>query len=172
MLPVYVDDMIITSDDEGIAQLKTGLGKKFEVKDFGQFRYFLGIKIIRETEGIVLSQRKYVLDLLIKTNMLDCKLVVSPIDVKVKINADVEERVDRERYQKLVNRLIYLCHTCLDISFAVSVVSRYMHDPGKDHMDAISDLLDSLLFHLISSHDLDHVLQFIHIHLSLSSWVA
>jgi Reverse transcriptase (RNA-dependent DNA polymerase) len=36
MLAVYVDDMIITGDDEGeIAQLKTRLGKEFEVKDLG-----------------------------------------------------------------------------------------------------------------------------------------
>ena len=40
-------------------------------------------------------------------------------------------------YQRLVGRLIYLTHTRPDISFAVSVVSRYMHDPRKYHMDAV-----------------------------------
>jgi Reverse transcriptase (RNA-dependent DNA polymerase) len=64
MLAVYVNDMIITDDDKGkIAQLKARLEKKFEVKDLGQLRYFLGIEITRGVEGIVLSQRKYVLDL-------------------------------------------------------------------------------------------------------------
>jgi hypothetical protein len=37
----------------------------------------------------------------------------------------------------LVGRLIYLCHTHPDISFAVSMVSRYIYDPRKDHMDAL-----------------------------------
>jgi Reverse transcriptase (RNA-dependent DNA polymerase) len=56
MLVVYVDNMIITGDDEGeIAQLKARLGKEFEVKDLGQLRYFLGIEIARGAEGIVLS---------------------------------------------------------------------------------------------------------------------
>jgi Reverse transcriptase (RNA-dependent DNA polymerase) len=74
MLTVYVDDMIITGDDEGdIAQLKARLGKEIEVKDLGQFRYFLGIEIARGAEGIVLSQRKYVLDLFTETGMLGCR---------------------------------------------------------------------------------------------------
>jgi Reverse transcriptase (RNA-dependent DNA polymerase) len=43
MLTVYVDDMIITGDDEGeIAQLNAKLEKKFEVKDLGQLSYFIG----------------------------------------------------------------------------------------------------------------------------------
>jgi hypothetical protein len=66
---------------------------------------------------------------------------VSPIDVKAKISADAGEQVDRERYQRLVGRLIYLCHTHPDISFAVSVANHYMHDPKKDHMDAVYHIL-------------------------------
>jgi hypothetical protein len=58
--------------------------------------------------------------------------------VKVKISADVGEHVERERYKILIGRLIYLCHTRTDISFATSVVSRYMHDSRKGHMDTIS----------------------------------
>jgi hypothetical protein len=47
--------------------------------------------------------------------MLGCKPAVSPIDVKAKISADVGEQVDRERYQRLVGKLIYLCHTHSDM---------------------------------------------------------
>lgn len=142
MLAVYVDDMIITGDDEGeIAQLKARLGKEFEVKDLGQLRYFLGIEVARGEEGVVLSQRKYVLDLLKETGMLGCKPATSPIDQKFKLSAEAGEPVDRERYQRLVGRLIYLSHTRPDISFAVSVVSRYMHDPRKGHMEVVYRIL-------------------------------
>jgi Reverse transcriptase (RNA-dependent DNA polymerase) len=55
MLVVYVNDMITIGDDGGIAQLKTRFGKKFEIKDLGQLRYFLEIEIARGVEGIVLS---------------------------------------------------------------------------------------------------------------------
>ena len=99
MLVVYVDDMIIIGDDESeIAQLKVRLGKEFEVKDLGRLRYFLGIEVARAPERIVLSQRKYVLDLLTETGMLGCKPAVSPIDVKAKISTEAGEHVDRERY--------------------------------------------------------------------------
>jgi hypothetical protein len=73
--------------------------------------------------------------------MLGCRPAVSPIDVKTKIGADAGEQVDRERYQRLVDRLIYLCHTRPDISFAVNVVSHYMYDPRKGHMDIVYHIL-------------------------------
>jgi Reverse transcriptase (RNA-dependent DNA polymerase) len=136
ILVVYVDDIIITENDEGeIAQLNARLGKKFEIKDLKQFRYFFGIETAHGAKRIVLSQRN-VLDLPTETDMLGCGPTVSSIDVKTKISADVGKHIDRERYQKLVDKLIYLCHARPDISFAVSVVSHYMHDLRKDHMDA------------------------------------
>ncbi|XP_020268393.1 uncharacterized protein LOC109843843 [Asparagus officinalis] len=142
MLAVYVDDMTITRDDEKeIVHLKVRLGKEFEVKDLGLLRYFLGIEIARGAEGVVLSQRKYALDLLKETGMLGCKPVTTPIDQKFKLGVEVGEPVDCDRYQRLVGRLIYLSHTRPDISFAVSVVSRYMHDPRKGHMDAVFQIL-------------------------------
>jgi Reverse transcriptase (RNA-dependent DNA polymerase) len=92
MLAVYVNDMIITGDnEEEITQLKARLKKKFEVKDLRQFRYFFGIEIDRGAEEIVLFERKYVLDLLTETSMLGCRPAVSPIDVKSKIGADAGE---------------------------------------------------------------------------------
>lgn len=81
ILAVYVDDIIITGDDEvEIKSLKKNLRKQFEVKDLGQLRYFLGIEIARSKKGIVLSLRKYVLDLLSETSMLGCQPASTPID--------------------------------------------------------------------------------------------
>ena len=71
-LIIYVDDMIITEDDrEEIANLKKRLFQKFEMKDLGRLKYFLGIEVLRSNKGIFISQRKYVLDLLAETGMLD-----------------------------------------------------------------------------------------------------
>ena len=61
--------------------------------------------------------------------MLGCRPIVSPIDRNHKLCAESGDLVDKEAYQRLVERLIYLCHIRPDISYAVSVVSRYMHDP-------------------------------------------
>ena len=72
-------------------------------------------------EGIFVNQRKYVLD---ETGMLGCKLAETPIEPNVKLQPTKAKNVkDRDRYQRLVGRLIYLSHTCPDIAFSVSMVS-------------------------------------------------
>ena len=68
ILAIYVDDIVITRDDvEEIKKLKERLGNAFEVKDLRPLRYFLGIETARSSKGIILSQRKYVFDLLGET---------------------------------------------------------------------------------------------------------
>jgi hypothetical protein len=133
---------VVTGDDvEEIKSLKERLGRAFEVKDLGPLRYFLGIEIARSSKGIVLSQRKYVLDLLAETGMLGCRPCGSPIDRNHQTCAYSRDPVDKGAYQRLVGRLIYLCHTRSDISYAVSVVSRYMHDPRTGHMGVVYQIL-------------------------------
>ena len=142
ILAVYVDDIIITGDDDvEIAKLKGCLSQAFEVKDLGKLKYFLGIEVARSSKGISLSQRKYTLDLLDDVGMMGCRVASTPIDQNSKITAESGEPIDKEKYQRLVGRLIYLCHTRPDISFAVSVVSRYMHDPRDGHLEAAQRIL-------------------------------
>ena len=75
-LIVYVNDIVITCNDrDGIRKLKQHLFSHFQTKDLGKLKYFLGIKIAQSNSGVVISQRKYVLDILEETSMLDCKLV-------------------------------------------------------------------------------------------------
>src|SRR6185312_8872329 len=134
--------IVITGDDvEEIKNLKERLGRAFEVKDHGPLQYFVGIEIARSSKGIILTQRNYVLDLLAETGMLGCRPCGSPIDRNHQTCAESGDPVDRERYQRLVGRLIYLFHTRPDIAYAVSVVSRYMHDPRTGHMEVVYQIL-------------------------------
>ena len=86
VLIIYVDDMVVTGDDIGeIRRLKDQLSSEFEMKDLGNLKYFLGIEVARNKDCIILSQRKYVLDLLAKTSMLDCTPVDTPIEQNYQI---------------------------------------------------------------------------------------
>ena len=85
-LIVYVDDIIITSSDQdGIPKLKQHFFSHFQIKDLGKLKYFLGIEIAQFKSSVVMSQRKYVLDILKETCMLDCKPVDTPMDPNVKL---------------------------------------------------------------------------------------
>jgi len=56
-LIVYVDNIIIIGNDEGIVQLKQYLAQNFRTKKFGHLRYFLGIELTQRKDGLVISQK-------------------------------------------------------------------------------------------------------------------
>ncbi|CAM8995198.1 unnamed protein product [Rhodiola kirilowii] len=117
VLIVYVDDIILTGDDlQEMIRLKQSLAKEFEIKDLGQLKYFLGVEIARSKRGIVVTQRKYILDLLKETGMSGCKPADTPIEPNVKLG-DVKDGVpvDKGRYQRLVGK----------INLLVTYTSRY-----------------------------------------------
>ena len=60
------------------------------MKNLGGLKYFLGIKVVRSSEGIFLTQRKYVLDLFAEIGMLNCK----PIDTPIVQNHRLKEHPD------------------------------------------------------------------------------
>ncbi|KAJ9552767.1 hypothetical protein OSB04_016812 [Centaurea solstitialis] len=135
---VYVDDIIITGDDEvGITELKQFLQSQFQISDLGRLRYFLGIEVSRSPQGILLSQRKYVLDMLTECGLLGCKLVDTPmLPTRKLLPEDGDPMKDPERYRRLVGKLNYLIVTRPDISFTVSVLSQFMAAPYTGHWDA------------------------------------
>jgi len=78
-LIVYVDDIVLTrSKNNGISQLKQHLCHHFQTKDFGKLKYFLGIKVAQFNDGIVISQRKYVMDTLEETGLMSSNLLIHP----------------------------------------------------------------------------------------------
>ncbi len=138
---VYVDDLIKANEDE-ILRIRENLSVRFQMKELGQVEHFLGLEVDRTPEGIFLHQKKYSTDLLKKFGMSDCKPVSTPMEPNVKMCAN-EGRVleDATMYRKLVGSLINLTLTRPDISYVVGVVSRYMQNPKKPHLEAVRRIL-------------------------------
>ena len=89
LLVVYVDDIVINkSESKGILSLKSFLHSQFHTKNLGMLKYFLGVKVMRSKQEILLSQRKYVLDLLSKTGKLGVKPCNTTITPNVQITKE------------------------------------------------------------------------------------
>ncbi|GJW47945.1 uncharacterized mitochondrial protein-like protein [Tanacetum coccineum] len=116
----YENDILITGQDkEFIDSLKVQLHQTFSIKDLGALHYYLGIEFLRNTTDLVMSQRKYTLDLLRLANLLDSKPCATPLEPTTKLNlTDGISLSDPKLYKTLVGKLIYLTITRPDISFA------------------------------------------------------
>ena len=108
---MLVDDIVITRNNKNEKQaLKWILAKAFEIKELEKLKYFLGIKMAHLRQGIFISQQKYVINILKETRKLACKY--TPIDPNHKLEETNEDVVvEKEMYQRLVERHIYLSHT-------------------------------------------------------------
>ena len=126
---LYVDDLIITSSQPTLIQnLKSDIQKQFEMIDLGLLHCFLGLQIWHMADGMFLSQLKYATDLLAHFHMSDCKSAPTPFQSGVKLIVEcTTPLVDATLYRQLVGSLIYLTHSQPDLSFSISLVSRFMH---------------------------------------------
>ncbi|KAH9657209.1 hypothetical protein KPL70_022963 [Citrus sinensis] len=147
-LLLYVDDMLIACKEmEFINELKQQLSNIFEMKDLGPAKKILGVQLKRDRKNGILSltQHKYFRKVLEKFNMDKCKPVQTPLPFHFRLsyqqcpNSDAEKtEMNKFPYSSAVGCLMYaMVLTRPDLSHAVSVVSMYMANPGKDHWRAV-----------------------------------
>jgi len=144
--------MLIASKDKTIFdKLKAQLSNEFEMEDLGAARKILGMEIHRDRKAgkLYLSQKKYLEKVLERFNMTDYKLVSTPLAAHFKLSFDSwptsKEEIDKMSlvlYASAVGSLMYaMVCTRPDLSYAVSVVSRFMHNSGKYHWNAVKWIL-------------------------------
>jgi hypothetical protein len=86
---VYVDDLVITGNNiDLILILKKQLVDTFDMTDLGLLHYFLSLQVLPLSDGLFLSQSKYVMDLLNHFKMVDYKPCATPFQSGVKLTKD------------------------------------------------------------------------------------
>ncbi|KAG8478601.1 hypothetical protein CXB51_028410 [Gossypium anomalum] len=151
-LLLYVDDMLITAKDKGeIRKVKVQLSEEFEMKDLGLAKKILGIEILRDRKAnkLHLSQKGYIEKVLCRCNMQSAKPVSTPLAAHFRLLSALSPQSDDEieymshvLYSSAVRSLMYaMVCSRPDLSYAVSAVSRYMANPGKEHWKAVQWIL-------------------------------
>jgi hypothetical protein len=132
---IYVDDLVFTGSDERMfAEFKASMKQEFDMTDLGKMKFFLGVEIVQNDEGIYLSQRKYTLEILERFGLENANSVRNPMVPGMKLMKNEDgEQVDMTRYKQMVGSLMYLSVTRPDIMFVVGLISRYIEKPTNLH---------------------------------------
>ena len=141
IIAVYVDDLILIAETSTrIQEMKSNLSDTFKMKDMGQLEYCLGVNFQQTEDGILMSQKQYLLKLLEKYKLAEANPVATPMDMNVKLVKDDghSKKVDPIHYQSMVGSLLHAARaTRPDISHAVGVVSKFNSEPTVAHLTAV-----------------------------------
>ena len=144
-LLVYVNDIVLSGNDLSVIfHITKLLDDTFKIKDLGNLKYFLGFEVARGTSGINICQRKYALDLLTDTDMLNSKLVSTPFDYCTRLHQSSGSLLSDSQissYRCLIGRLIYLTNTRPNITFVVHHLSQFIASPTTAHYTALYHIL-------------------------------
>ena len=130
-----------------VVDLKRRVGEHVEVTDLGELHWLLGIEVKRDRETctISLSQRSYIDAIIRHFGLEDSKPISTPMDPNSKILTSHSPSTGAQYaamrnvpYREAVGALMYaMLGTRPDISFAVTMVSKFSSNPGLTHWEAV-----------------------------------
>ena len=135
--------LIARSNQVEIGKLKRSLHNKFAMKELGQARHILGMRIERNrtTKILFLSQSDYIHKVLKRFNMDNAKPVSTPLLMIIRLSdrdcpsTEEERKLNRKiPYSSAVGSIMYaIVATRPDLAYVVGVVSWYMSNLGRKH---------------------------------------
>ncbi|KAL0423872.1 UNVERIFIED_CONTAM: putative mitochondrial protein [Sesamum radiatum] len=128
--------------ESSIVEVKRYLDELFIIKDLGYAKFFLGLEIARSTRRTLVTQSKFIRDIIHDTGLFDAKAAHTPFPMGVKLTADSGALLtDPEPYIRLVGRLFYLGFTRPDISHGAQQLSQFVQHPCQQHLDVVLHLV-------------------------------
>ncbi|KAG6497992.1 hypothetical protein ZIOFF_045898 [Zingiber officinale] len=119
---VFGASRFLGSDASSVDVIVYKLHAKISIKDLGTLSLFYGVEVHPTSNGLLLSQQKYVIDLLSKIHMLDSKPVSTPIAAGSRLTL----------------------HDGSLFFYATKFRQVFMHTPSETHLGAVKRLLQYL----------------------------
>ncbi len=144
IVAIYVDDIVIIGEEtERVVEFKIQIRNKFKTKDLGQLNFILGITVEKLNDNVLIIHQKNYIDKIINDfkTLKDSKDTDIPIQPNHKLTSELSDKneksrelIDPKKYRQAIRSLIYLM-TCSrpDISYSVSMLSRFMQQPRELH---------------------------------------
>ena len=144
---IYVDDfLIVYSDVKVLHNFKKMVTSKFKMKDMGEGKGCIGMRINQHKNGIDIDQSIYVGEVLKRFGMNDCNPLKNPSDMSSKLTKDLSEGSCMDDgpipYQEAVGCLLFITQaTRPDILHAVHYVSRFNNCYCRAHWLAVKRIM-------------------------------
>lgn len=141
---VYVDVILVTRTSSKLVHaLISKLHLQFALKKLGKPKYFLGLEVHEKSGGaIILTQRKYIWDLLTKVNMIEAKGVNTPMFSQCKLNKHGSDvMIDPHLYMSIVGALQYMTWTRPYITFSINKSCQFIINPLDSHWSVVKHIL-------------------------------
>ena len=115
------------------------------MKDMGEAKLILGVKITIMSDSIMLSQEHYVEKILKTFGHFDAKSMSTPYDANTHLMKNRDDLVGQSEYVQIIGSLMHLMNfSRLDIAYAVCRLSRYTHNLNNDNWNALARLMKYL----------------------------
>nr|GEX05814.1 putative ribonuclease H-like domain-containing protein [Tanacetum cinerariifolium] len=134
LVQVYVDDIIFGSTNKAWCdEFEVLMKGEFKMSAMGKLTFFLGLQVKQLSDGIFISQDKYVKDMLKKFDMENVRTATTPYEVpKHKSKDEPDDAVNVHLYRSMIGSLMYLTASRPDIMFVVSACSRHQLEAYSD----------------------------------------
>ncbi|GJT08285.1 putative ribonuclease H-like domain-containing protein [Tanacetum coccineum] len=139
LVQVYVDDIIFGSTKKQMSnEFETLMHNKFQMSSIGELSFFLGLQVKQKSDGIFISQDKYVAEILKKFDFASVKTTSTPMERNKALVKDEEaEDVDVHLYRSMIRSLMYLTTSRPDIMFAVCACARIQVTPKTSYFNVV-----------------------------------
>jgi hypothetical protein len=111
------------------------MNNEFEMSLLGELSLFLGLQICQRNQGIFISQTKYIIEMLKKFRMEDCKIVTTPMQTSCKLNKDNDSKTRNQRkYRSMIGILLYVTTSRSDVMQEVGQVAQFQAASRESHV--------------------------------------